>query len=434
MLAPRTAKQARLLRLISKSAHAPADDHKKMVWVNSQIRKERDVQLSIEEEQLREKLMPVAGGSADSPMLEGSDGAANIFHFREFPLYPGEYIPPEHNTLASLRDELAHDLRAQSLKDAWIRVSGGKVFRSVSDYYAGSEGIDEHQLGEIVAALFPGIGIHESRALIQKVLESLSKPSNTTSRQLSRTITAEAVGLDNAPQHYSNFLEWMGRITDTKAFKTEHALFQFCRRKFNRSDVQVMFENYSLMSRGTLQQESADGYSHFGAVLKDYSVKIAGEDTRHQLGTRIDEAEIDQETGIAVGFGKKDQHEFTALIRENKHSRGAVRVMGKSLADAMDNKSWFMEMVMMPFDEAGLNFKDFDVYFVNEGMPTMHYGDENIAIAMRMALAVAITKLLPLTRIPLKKAGLLSFDRRRKMGQFPGFRDGERVGGSFRKR
>ncbi|EPY25273.1 hypothetical protein STCU_05751 [Strigomonas culicis] len=228
----------------------------------------------------------------------------------------------------------------------------------------------------------------------------------------------------------------MGRMTETRAFKTEHALFEFSRRKFNREDVRIMFENYNLMSKAALEADSADSYSHFYSVLKDFSRKVAGEDTRHQIGVRIDEPEVDLKTGIAVGHGRSDgeKYMFTAIIRENRDGTGAVTMMGKPLVEALDNKSWLMEMILMPFDEARLDYRDFDVNLVAEGKAMPSYANEIATFACRMAVANAITKLLPLTRIPLKKSGLLSVDRRREPGQFPGYVDGKRNKRRFAKR
>lgn len=56
------------------------------------------------------------------------------------------------------------------------------------------------------------------------------------------------------------------------------------------------------------------------------------------------------------------------------------------------------------------------------------------AFACRMAVANAIAKQLPITRIPMKKAGLLSVDRRRELGQHPGYLDGKRIKRPFSKR
>nr|CCC92092.1 conserved hypothetical protein [Trypanosoma congolense IL3000] len=443
LLSPRTARHARLFRLASKLAASPAGaaagvpktDGERLVWVNSHVRRDKDIALSHEEERLREQLMPLDVGE-NSFAVSGQATHGNLFHFREYPMYPGEYVPAEHNTLSSLRDELRLDLTAQSLKEAWMRVSGGVYFQTVEDYYASVDGLDAEQIGEVLAALFPELGRHEAQALVQRTLECISKPISTASRQLSRTITADAVGLDNAPGHYTNFLEWLGRMTETRAFKTEHALFEFSRRKFNRDDVRVMFENYRLMSKATLLADSADSYSHFYTVLKDFARKVAGEDSRHQIGVRIDEAEVDPETGIAVGRGCADgeKYHFTALLRENRDHNGIITVMGKPLSLVLDNKSWLMEMVLMPFDEANLDYRDFDVHIVSEGHAMPSIANDIAAFALRMAVANAIVKLIPLTRIPLKKSGLLSVDRRRERGQFPGYLDGKKVKRKFAKR
>ncbi|ORC89161.1 uncharacterized protein TM35_000131650 [Trypanosoma theileri] len=442
LLSPRTARHARLFRLAQSLAASPnppagvpKTDGERLMWVNSHVKRNKDIELSREEEQLRERQMPIeVGENSFASTAEATHG--NLFHFREYPMYPGEYVPAEHKTLSSLRDELRLELTAQSLKEAWMRVSGGFYFQSVEDYYASVDGIDAEQLGEVLAALFPEMSTYEAQALVQCTLESISKPMNTAARQLSRTITADAVGLDNAPGHYTNFLEWMGRLTETRAFKTEHALFQFSRRKFNRDDVRVMFENYKLMSKATLQSDSADSYSHFYTVLKDFSRKVAGEDSRHQIGVRIDEPEVDQETGIAVGRGCADgeKYQFIALLRENRDHNGSITVMGKPLSLVLDNKAWLMEMVLMPFDEAALDYRDFDVHIVSEGHAMPSIANEIAAFALRMSVANALVKLLPLTRIPLKKSGLLSVDRRRERGQFPGYLDGKKVKRKFAKR
>lgn len=437
LLAPRTARHARLFRLVSalKTPGAPKTDGERLAWVNSHVKREEDKALSRQEEEIRETLMPLE--VRQNAMVDSNQARhGNLFNYRDYPMYPGEYVPAGHNTLSSLRDELRFDLTAQSLKEAWMRVSGGMYFKSVEDYYSSVDGLDDEQLGEIVSAVLPDLSRYESKALVTRVLESLSKPSDSPARRLSRTITADAVGLDNAPGHYTNFLEWMGRMTETRAFKTEHALFEFSRRKFNREDVRVMYENYNLMSKDTLQSESADSYSHFFSVLKDFSRKVAGEDTRHQIGVRIDKAEVDLETGISIGHGRADgeKYMFTALIRENRDKNGSVTLMGKPLSVCFDNKSWLMEMVLMPFDESRLDYRDFDVSIVSEGKAAPSIANDIAAFACRMAVANAITKQLPLTRIPLKKAGLLSVDRRREPGQFPGFVDGKKNKRRFAKR
>src|SRR3989338_8468920 len=301
--APRSARHSRLLRLANHLARekvpgAPVGEADKYVWAASHARRLEDQTLSEDEERLRAKIIPLSmtntgahqymkrniandetdetnwmnsstfrnergadaslNGSADSAGSNNSnsfatpggsnEGNGNLFHFRDYPMFPGEYVPAGHNTLASLRDELKSDLTAQSLKDSWMRVTGGAFFDTPESFYGNVDGLDEQQLVDVVAALFPKLGPHESNALIRRVLESISKSSSAAARRLSRTVTAEALGLDNAPQHYSNFLEWMGRMTGTKAFTTEHAIFQFSRRKFNRGDVQHMWENYNLAS------------------------------------------------------------------------------------------------------------------------------------------------------------------------------------------
>eukprot|EP00331_Platyophrya_macrostoma_P000004 CAMPEP_0176405392 /NCGR_PEP_ID=MMETSP0127-20121128/312_1 /TAXON_ID=938130 /ORGANISM="Platyophrya macrostoma, Strain WH" /LENGTH=439 /DNA_ID=CAMNT_0017784445 /DNA_START=1 /DNA_END=1320 /DNA_ORIENTATION=+ len=439
-MSPRSARQARLLRLANQLSASgapgvPKTDGERMVWVHSHIRAEADKQLSREEEVAREQIMPLGVGQ-HAIATHGQSSHGNLFQFREFPMYPGEYIPPQHNALSSLRDDLRMDLSAQSIKQAWMRVSGGSYFQSSSEYYASVDGLDAEQLGEIISASLPGFNRYESKALVTRVLELLSKPGDSPARKLGRTISAEAVGLDNAPGHYTNFLEWMGRLTETRAFKTEHALFQFSRRKFNRDDVRVMFENYSLMSKAALQQSASDSYSHFYHVLKDFSIKVAGEDTRHQVGVRIDEAEVDVDTGVSVGLGQADNKKyiFTAILRENKDRNGQVFLHGRPLHVAFDNRSWLMEKVLQPFDEAKLDFRDFDVSIISEGKHSPFIGNGIAASAVRLAVANAIAKMLPLTRIPLKKSGLLSYDRRAEPGQFPGFLDGKKAHRRFAKR
>ena len=433
MISPRSARAARIHRMVQQTDHCPTSAAEQMTWVNSQLRVENDRRMSLLEERIRERYIPTAVGE-HAITSSGQERSGNLYYFREFPMYPGEYIPANHNSLASLRDELRMDITAQSLKDAWIRVSEGSVFTSSDQYYASVDGLDEHRLGEIVSAVLPGFHQDAAKDLVSRVLDSISRPTSTPARSLSRTISAEAVGLDNAPGHYSNFLEWMGRITETKAFKTEHALFQFSRRKFNKYDVRVMNENYRLMSKKTLQTESADGYSHFHSVLRDLVVKHAGDDTRHQIGVRIDEAEVDLETGIAVGYGQADFAKITAYLRENRDHNGSATFMGKPVHVMFDNEAWTMEHLLWPFDEAGLDYRDFDVYYVNEGNPTPTYTHDFYAFACRLALAQAISKMIPLTRIALKKSGLLSFDRRHRLGDHPKFIDHKSQGRVFHKR
>ena len=437
VLFPQTARHARLLRLADrlareKVAGAPTNEADKVVWVNSHLRKCEDERLSQEEESLREQKMPLSVG--EHSFVNHGQLQGNLYHFRDYPMFPGEYVPAQHNTLSSLRDELRLDITSQSIKEAWMKVSGGAFFPSAQEFYHNMEGLDADQLGEIVGALFPQLDAHESHALVTKVLESISKPETSFARSLAQTITAEAVGLDDAPHHYTNFLEWMGRITETKAFRTEQAIFQFCRRKFNRRDVKEMYENYNLLSRNAIEADRADGYSHFYAVLKDYAVKIAAKDTRHQIGVRIDPPEVDLKTGFAFGYGACDYARVVAILRENRDGNGAMLANGKPLSDVFGNSSWLMERVLMSMDEAGLHYHDFDVYFVNEGKANPFLGDARFAQACQMALASAITKLMPLTRVPLKKAGVLSLDRRRKLGEHPGFLNQRAKRRPFRKR
>lgn len=436
-LSPKSARHARLFRIAKKInvAGSPSSDGERLSWVNSHVRAAQDRELSRLEEYLREKQIPLHIG--EDSIVSGKQAThGNLFHFREYPMYPGEYIPPEHNTLSSLRDSLQKDLTAQSIKNAWMRVSGEMTFKSIEDYYAGADGLDEEQVAEIVGATLPGLAKYEARALVTHILESVTSTSDSPHRQLCRTITADAVGLKDSPGHYRNFLEWMGKMTETRAFKTEHALFEFSRRKFNKNDVRLMFENYKLLSKAGLESARADSYSHFYEVLKDFSRKVSGEDTRHQIGVRIDSPEIDIKTGIAVGHGVADglKYRFTALLRENRNKTGKIYLMGKPLSVAFDDKSWLMEMILMPFDEAKLEYNDFDVNIISEGKAMPSIANEIAAFACRMAVANAIAKLLPITRIPLKKAGLLSVDRRKEPGQFPGYLDGKRTKRKFAKR
>lgn len=437
-MAPKTAKAARLYRLSralqrSGDPSVPKSEAELMVWVNSHIRRDVDKRLSKEEEGLRETRIPLIAG-AHNATAEGQVTQGSMFHYREFPMYPGEYVPADHDSLASIRSKLKSDIAAQSIKDAWMRVSGGDFFGSVSDYYSRVEGLDEHQIGDIVAAVVPGFNPQESSELVTKVLESISQKESTPSRELQRTISAEAVGLDNAPGHYSNFMEWMGRLTETKSFKTEHALFQFTRRKFNHKDVRIMNENLNLMSKSTLAKESSDGYSHFYALLKDLSVKTTGDDTRHQIGVRIDRREMDEETGIAVGSGIAYDRIIIAYVRENRDHTGSMTFMGKPVGEAFDGRPWVMEHLLWPFDEAGVSVRDFDISLVNAGTQLPFMGDPKTASACRLAIAIALSRLMPTTRIPLKKAGLLSVDRRVDLAPHPRFSDGVRAGRGFAKR
>lgn len=438
MLSPRTARHARLYRLANKLARqktpgAPTAEADKLLWVNSHVQRDADRRLSAEEERLRQPLMPL-GVTEGSLATHGQESYGNLFHFRDFPMFPGEHVPAQHNAMSSLRSELSADLAAQSLKAAWMRVSGGRFFASSADYYSRAEGADDQQLGDVVNALFPALSAVEATALVRKFLEALSKPDSTAARRLSRSITAEAVGLDKSPGHYTNFMEWMGRMTDTKAFKTEHCIFQFCRRKFNHYDVRVMNENYRLMSAETLQRERSDSYSHFHAVLKDFSIKVNSTDSRHQIGVRIDPAEVDLRTGCSFGAGRQDYFKATAVLRENRDHTGSITVDGRPLHVALRDASWDMEQVLMPFDEAALDAADFDLSLITEGRRAPDYDPAVTVPALRMATAQAISKMLPITRIPLKKSGVLSMDRTREVGEHPGFLDGKLKRRRFFKR
>ena len=450
MIAPKTTRAARLYRLARESAQQeaaaataaggaaaasslPSSEGQLMTWVNAHMRRDADMRLSKEEEQLREAKIPLAAGDNNFVSNnEMNNGSAMVY--REFPMFPGEYVPAGHNTLSSVRDELRMDLAAQSLKDAWMRVSGGSFFRSSEAYFSRIEGIDEHQIGEIVAACLPGFNHGESTELVSRVLETLSSPNNDAARQLNRTVSAEALGLDNAPGHYSNFLEWMGRITETKAFQTENALFQFTRRQFNQADLKTMNENLMLMSKATLAKETSDGYSHFYSILKDFATRHAAKGTRAATGVRIDPAEIDPETGIAIGYGFHRDVSINCYIRENRDGTGQITFMGKPIDLVLDNKSWVMENILWPFDEAQIDYRDFDVYFMNVGAQRPSMADERTSHACRLALSIAISKLLPVTRITLKKAGLLSVDVTTDLGTHTKFSDGIKHPRRFAKR
>jgi hypothetical protein len=428
-MAPTTARQARLLRLAnglsrSKAPGAPQSEADRLLWARSHERMERDVRLSREEEQLRKRMLPTTVGNNAITMHTNGAGE-NLFHFREYPMFPGEYVPPEHNVLASVRDQLRADLTAQSVKDAWLRVSGGNFFGSPGEFYASRDGLNEGQLGDIVNALFPDLTGSESRGLVRRILETISAPSQTAQRTIAGSISADALGLDDAPGHYSNFLQWMSRIVETKAFATEHGIYQFCRRAFNKGDVTTMYHNYHVLSPDAVRRLSADGYSHFYAVLRDYAVKVKGSDTRHQKGVRIDPREVDPTTGFSFGYGRFDRTEYVCMLRPNREGRGSMAVLGKSIQDHFDHDARNLERVLAPFDEAGLKYSDFDVYFhsPNEQSATPDRPGKPEAIAAQFGLAMAISRAIPLARIPLKKAGYLSFDRTARIGEHPGFRD-----------
>ena len=442
-MSPSTAKHARLLRLATKlsrvppaaqgSGALPRTDGERMMWVNSHVQLQRDRALSREEERLRGPLMPLE--VKNNAMMTGTPSSGeNLFHFRDFPMFPGEVVPAGHNTLSSVRADLSTDLTVQSLKDAWFRVAGGMSFMSVSDYYKRADGLDEVQLGEVIAALFPTLSKEEARGLVRRVLEAISRPNTTPARQLSSRISSAALGLDNSPGHYTNFLEWMARMMDTKAFQTEHAIFQFARRKFNRGDVRAMYENYHLLSSSALAHLQSDGYSHYFEVLKDFARKVAGDDTRHMIGVRIDPPEVDSSTGMAFGLGRQDAFEVVAIVRENRDHTGHIHGNGRTLAELTNDRAWIMEIVLQPFDEANLDYRDFDVYIVNRGTIQPLLGNRRWAMASRMAIGNALAKLMPTTRMWLKKAGILSMDRRRELGDHPGFVNGKNLRRPFFKR
>eukprot|EP00760_Papus_ankaliazontas_P018484 PhM_4_TR17510/c0_g1_i2/m.51081 len=399
-----------------------------MVQVRSHIQSQEDRKHSVLEEAAR-PWHEVFGG-AESRTLESyrttsaeSTEDGNIFTFRSFPMYPGEYIPAGHDSLASLRDNLTEDLMAQNLKSAWMRVTKNMGhFDSTEEFYKRADGADEHRLMDIVCALFPAMSPDDARSLVRKVLEAISTESHSTVRVLNRTITAESLGLDNAPQHYTNFLEWMARLMDTVGFKTEHALFQFCRKKFNGYDARLMYENYLLMGRGFQEAARVDGYSHYHTLFRDYIAKITSADSRGQIGVRIDPTEVDLKTGIAVGWGVHKDYHVTALVRENVDGTGKMFVQGEPLNVVFKDQAWTMEMLLQPFDEAGLNFKDFDVYLSADfTVSGPHTKQMTMGKAGRMAISMALTKMMPITRIALKKVGFLSFSRRRPWGTRPGY-------------
>ena len=386
------------------------------------MRRREDMALSALEEKLRpwrdamESSTGKALGSHRSLTTE-SDG--NLFTLRQFPMYPGEYVPAGHKPLVSLRDELTSDLLAQNIKTAWLQVTQGEFFASPSEYYRRVDGLDESRLTDIVGAVFPTLDVHETRALVRKVLESLSSDENTPSRALARTVTAESLGLDDAPQHYTNFLQWMGRMMDTVGFKTEHALYQFCRKKFNAYDSRLMYENYLMIGKNYMNAARIDGYSHYYLILQDFIRKITAGDTRSQIGVRIDPPEMDPHTGLAVGWGYHSALTVIALMRENNARTGEMVLQGEPVGEYFDDKSWWMEYLLQPFDDAGVCVRDFDVYLAAEFFHPG--GDKNrLCRAGRIAIAMALTKLMPITRIHIKKAGMLSFSKRRRWLPKPG--------------
>lgn len=428
-LAPTTARQARLLRVANSLARkqtpgAPTSEADKLLWVRSHARLEADQRFSKLEEAERMKMLPTTTGT-NNPATHGtSTTGENLFHFREYPMYPGEYVPPEHNTLASVRDNLRADLSAQSIKDAWMRVSGGRFYSTTQEFYDANDGLGEEQLGDVVHALFPDLSSSEAQGLVRRIMEAMTAPTTSAARSIAGTVTADALGLDEAPQHYTNFLQWMSRMTATKAFATEMSIHQFCRRAFNKRDVHTMYNNFVTVSPDAMRRLSADGYSHFYAVLRDYSIKLAGNDTRHQIGVRIDPMEVDPKTGFAFGFGRFNEIDFVCMLRANRNGTGRMAVHGKPIAEYFGDSPKLLETILAPMDEAGLDYKDWDVYFLH----TMDRGNDpsdrrQHARACELALARAITHAVPLARIPLKKAGYLSFDRTKAPGDFVGFLD-----------
>ena len=417
---------------VRKIAHMPADT---MVWVRSHLKREADLRLSDKEERMwpwDEVMRSASAKTLGNHRSAHQDTEDNAFTMREFPMYPGEYIPSGHNSLATLRDDLTLDLLAQNINASWMKITGGEFFQSMPEYYKRVDGLDESLLQDIVGALYPNLDVHDTRALIRKVLESLSTDSNSTIRSLSRTITAECLGLDDAPQHYTNFLEWMSRMMDTVGFKTENAIYQFCRRKFNAYDVRLMYENYSLMGRNFLDAAKVDGYTHYYLIMKDYIRKLNSKDSRPQIGVRIDPPEFDPKSGFAFGWGFHNELFVYAHIRENIAGTGEITMHGEPVASYLSDQSWWMEYLLQPFDDAGLNFKDFDVQLKAEMVHPR--GDKNrLCRAGRIAIAMGLTKLMPITRIHLKKAGMLSFSKRRTWQDKPGVK-GKNSSRFFKKR
>ena len=426
-VSPTTAKQAMYYRLINKLSKQripgiPQGEAEKLLLAKSHEERDRDQALSEEEERRRSNMLPMQFGANN--ITQGSVNGESMFHFRDYPMFPGEYIPAEHNTLASVRDELRADLTAQSIKDAWIRVAGGGGgFDSPTAFFASSEGsLDDVQVGEVVNAMLPSLTADESRALTRRVLEAISSPESTPARQLNSTVSADALGLDDTPGHYTNFMEWMGRLMDSKGFKTEQALYQFSRRRFNRQDVRLMYENYKLFSKEALQVAQSDGYSHLHAILKDYSDKVYSRDSRAIKGVRIDPQEVEEHSGISIGFGSFYKIDVVAWIRENRDGNGKMTAQGKDIRDVCADAAWRLEELLWPFDEASLNVRDFDVYLdTTRNFLAPEIGGEHWCGAARLAVANAISKMLPLTRVALKKAGLLTADKRLPIEDHPGY-------------
>ena len=245
-ISPNTSRSALLYRMAG-----GAGETGRLIWASSHHRHGQDRRLSGAEERARGRLLPTRVGP-HSAATAGAEAAGDLYHFRDFPLFPGECVPPGHNALRSLRDELELDLRAQSLREAWVRQAGAG---------APGGGLDPDQLADIVAALYPALGTTEAAGLVARVLELLSQPDNTARRRVAQVASAEALGLDKAPRHYTNFMEWMSRLTNTIAFKTEHCISGFTQRKFSRHDVRVMNANYRALSNEALKEAQLDGYT-----------------------------------------------------------------------------------------------------------------------------------------------------------------------------
>ena len=110
------------------------------------------------------------------------------------------------------------------------------------------------------------------------------------------------------------------------------------------------------------------------------------------------------------------------LIRENRDGTGEMYSQGKPIRGTLLDRPWIMEHVLWTFDEAGVNARDFDVYFINKSVANSPDHDSyNVGRAMRLALARGLSNLMPITRIRLKKAGLLTFDPHAAIEHHPGY-------------
>ena len=169
-------------------------------------------------------------------------------------------------------------------------------------------------------------------------------------------------------------------------------------------------------------------------MFKDYYYKIASVDSRPQVGVRIDPQEIDEETGMSIGYGKQDYYNAICYLRENTNKEGSLTINGKPASVLIQDKAWWLEHLLWPFDEASLNYKDFDCSIIYTGQKEPEPELELLAPSCRMAIASAISKMFPVRRIPLKKAGLLTLDRRKEIGEHVGFLDKKIKRRKFRKR